>query len=338
VSPERPTVAIVYNEPVLPPDHPDAVSEADVVAVAQGVAEVLSGQGFKPRLLAAGPPLSGFLERFTGMCPDVVFNLLEGFGGHSDGEAHLTSLFELLGVPCTGSPAATLGLCIVKSRTNALLRGWGLPTAAALTVAPGEPIPEWPHGGRVIVKPDAEDASLGIHQLSVVERRDEIVDRVERLWRDYGGSVLIEAYLPGPEFNVTVLALPEAQALPLSQVVYDSKSVLLPIMTYAAKWDPTSRDDLSSTILCPAPIAPELTAEIGSVAERAFRVTGCRDYARVDIRLDHEGRPMILEVNSNPDISPGAGLARSVRVSGRDYEGTLAAITRQALERGTRGR
>jgi D-alanine-D-alanine ligase len=171
-----------------------------------------------------------------------------------------------------------------------------------------------------------------------VERRAEIVDRVERLRRDHGGTVLIEAYLPGPEFNVTVLALPEAQALPLSQVVYDPGSVLLPIMTYAAKWDPTSPDDLSSTILCPAPIAPELTAEIGSVAERAFRVTGCRDYARIDIRLDHEGRPMILEVNSNPDISPGAGLARSVRVSGRDYEATLAAITRQALERGTRGR
>jgi D-alanine-D-alanine ligase len=328
-------VAIVYNEPVLPTDHPDAASESDVIHVAEAVAAALSssGQGFEPQLFGAGPPLADFVARLSDLAPDVVFNLVEGFAGRSEGEAHLTSVLELLRLPYTGSPVETLALCLSKSRTKALLRGFELPTAPFVIVGPDEPIPVWPGDGPVMIKPDAEDGSLGIHQSSVVERQDEIADRVERLRRQYGGSVLIEAYLPGTEFNVTVLGLPEARALPISQVVYDAASGFRPIMTYSAKWDPTSAEDRSNTILCPAPIEPELAAEIASVAERSFRVTGCRDYARVDFRLDHQGRPMVLEVNPNPDISPGAGLARSVRVSGRDYAETIAAIARQALAR-----
>jgi D-alanine-D-alanine ligase len=330
-------VAVVYNEPVLPADHPDAASEWDVVQMAGAVSTALESQGLEPRLLGAGPPLGKFVGQLMDPPPDVVFNLVEGFAGQSEGECHVTSIFELLGLPYTGSPVGTLALCLSKSRTKALLKGFGIPTAPFVLVEPGREIPEWTEPGPVIVKPDAEDGSLGIHQSSVVETADEIADRVERLRRDYGGSVLIEAYLPGSEFNVTVLQLPDGpHALPVSQVVYDPASGLRPIMTYAAKWDPTSLDDRSSKILCPAPITPGLELEIRSVAERSFHVTGCRDYARVDIRLDDFYRPTVIEVNPNPDISPGAGLARSVRVAGLDYAQTIAGIALWAHARRVR--
>lgn len=330
---DRPRAAVVYNEPVLPPDHPDAVSEAEVVEVAQFVVDALGARGFDARPLSAAPPVTSFLDRLVEARPDVVFNLLEGFGGRSNGETHLTSLFELLRIPYTGSPPRALGLCIVKSSTKALLRGWGLRTADWRVVGPDGPVPAWTGDWPVIVKPDAEDASLGIHQSSVVETQEDVADRVDRLRREYGGPVLIESYLPGTEFNVGLLALPEVEALPLSQVIYDSTTGLRPVLTYAAKWDPSSVEDRGSVIVCPAEVGADLAVAVASAAVRAFQVTGCRDYARVDVRLDREGRPVILEVNSNPDVSLDAGLARAVRASGRDHAATIAAIARQALER-----
>jgi D-alanine-D-alanine ligase len=89
-------------------------------------------------------------------------------------------------------------------------------------------------------------------------------------------------------------------------------------------------------VRCPAEIDASLAAELSRLAVAAFRATGCRDYARVDFRLDAQGAPMILEVNPNPDLDPSAGVARAMRVAGQDYAETLAALVRQALARGSR--
>jgi D-alanine-D-alanine ligase len=95
-----------------------------------------------------------------------------------------------------------------------------------------------------------------------------------------------------------------------------------------------SAADLASPIRCPARIDAELGRTLGELAVEAFEVTGCRDYARVDFRLDGEGRPMILEVNPNPDIGPTAGWARALREAGREYEETIVALALQAIARG----
>jgi D-alanine-D-alanine ligase len=187
----------------------------------------------------------------------------------------------------------------------------------------------------VVVKPDAEDASLGIDQSSVVAGADGLAGPVGRLRARYGGRVLIEAYLPGPEFNVGVLALGEPAALPVAEVVFNPGPGDWPILTYAAKWDVGSSEDLASPIRCPARIDGALAVELGRLAVAAFRATHCRDYARVDFRLDGRGRPMILEVNPNPDLGPGAGWARALQASGRDYGATLTALVGQAVARGS---
>jgi D-alanine-D-alanine ligase len=328
---------VVYNEPALPPDHPDAVSEADVVNVAVAVASALSETGFAPVTVAAGLPLDRFVTGLIGLAPDLVFNLAEGFGGRSGGATHLTSVFELLGIPYTGSPVEALAACVSKARAKALLSGSGLPTAPCVLVGPGDALPELPWEGPALVKPDAEDGSLGIDQGSVVEGRERLSERVERLRRSYGGSVLIEAYLPGAEFNIGLVAWPEPKALPVAQVVYSPRPGAWPILTYAAKWDEGSEEDKSSVVACPAPIDEDLAARLASLAVSAFRATGCRDYARVDLRLDPRGEPMILEVNPNPDLSPTAGLPRALRAAGLTYTEAVAAIAREALGRGRSG-
>ncbi len=265
----------------------------------------------------------------------MVFNLVEGFADSGAGATRITAFFELMGIPCTGCPSEALGRCLEKGRAKTLLRGAGLPTASFLVVANRQAVPSWNGPWPVFVKPDAEDASLGIDQTSVVNNQEALDEQVARLHTRYGGRVLIEEYLPGPEFNIGLVALPEPEAFPVAEVVFatDRASGTWPILTYDAKWVAGSADDHASPIRCPALIDPDLARKLQELAVDAFRVTGCRDYARVDLRLDRHGEPMILEVNPNPDISPTAGWARGLRVSGRDYGATLADLARQALGR-----
>jgi D-alanine-D-alanine ligase len=334
VSRTKPRVAVLYNAPTLTRDHPDAIAEAGVVATARAIARALKDHQFKSFPLAARPPVARLVRSLARKRPDVVFNLIEGFGGKSGGEARITSLLELLGLPYTGCPPLAQAIGREKGRAKALLFGSGLPTAPFWVVGPGGALPLDPWNGPVIVKPEAEDASLGIDQSSVIADPKGLARQVERVRAAYGPRVLIEAYLPGPEFNVGVLALPEPVALPVAEIVFDGPAGHWPILTYASKWHAGSAEDLGSTPRCPALIDPELAERLRTLAVLAFRATACRDYARVDFRLDAQGTPMILEVNPNPDLDPGAGWARALDVAGRDWAATLAALTRQALERG----
>src|SRR5262249_5290045 len=149
----------------------------------------------------------------------------------------------------------------------------------------------------------------------------------------YRGAVLVEAYLPGPEFNVGLLALPDPEPLAIAEVAYVPVAGSWPILTYESKWVPGSPEDRASPIRCPAALDEGLAWQLGRLAVAAFTATGCRDYARVAFRLDAHGHPMILEVNPNPDLNPMAGWARALSASGREYGATLAAIARAAIAR-----
>jgi D-alanine-D-alanine ligase len=330
----KPKVVVLHNAPVLPTGHPDAVSEADVVDVARTVVDLLARAGWAAEPLAATPPVARLVRELDAAAPDVVFNLIEGFGGWSGGATHVTSLLELMGLPMTGSPAEALAACLSKGRAKALLRGTGLPTAPFALVAPGQPVPDLCTRGPVFVKPDAEDGSLGIDQGSVVADPAALRERVARLHAAYGGLVLVESYLPGAEYNVGVIGLPDLEPLPIAEIVYEPAPGAWPILTYAAKWAAGSAEDKASRARCPAQVDRHLADRLGRLAVEACAATGCRDYVRVDFRLDDRGEPMLLEVNPNPDIGPVAGWARALRASGRDYAATLDAFARQALDRG----
>ena len=333
-----PRVAVVHNEPVLPADHPDAASERDVVGVARAVADALNGQGFEAEPFPAGPPLPAFLDRLGRAAPDLVFNLIEGFGGSSGGASAFTAALELTALPFTGSGVEAFVLCQSKARAKALLKGSGLPTAPWRRVGPGDSVGPLDFPGPYLVKPDAEDGSLGIDQGSVVATPGRAAARVERLRAAYGGAAIVEAYLPGPEFNVGLAETDDdrLRALPVAQVRYADRPGAWPILTYDAKWAGGSAEDLASPVVCPAPVEPELAARLQDLAASAFRATACRDYARVDFRLDARGEPMVLEVNPNPDLGPAAGWARASRAGGRAYDEAVATIARRAYRRAGR--
>jgi D-alanine-D-alanine ligase len=334
---QRPRVVILFNEPVLPLDHPDAESEHEILFTTDVVHDTLTKAGYDVGRLRVGRDPHALTTGLRRLRPDVVFNLFEGLADFGGTEAHAAGLLEWAGVPFTGSPYQTLCLARSKHLTKRLLQGAGLPTPDFFVVEelPVPPCPlEWP----VIVKPGLEDASVGLDQGSVVTTQRGLEDRIAVLLEAYGPPVLVEQFIRGRELNVAVIEAPDLRALPPSEILFtDADPAYWPIVTYDAKWKPGSRDYEATPPRYPAEVTPRLRERLASLAKQAFRLLGCRDYARIDFRVRPTGKPYILEVNPNPDFSPSAGLAGGLISSGLTHEAFTVQLVEAALARG-RGR
>jgi D-alanine-D-alanine ligase len=330
-------VLILYNEPVLPADHPDSESERDLLDTVEAVARALGAAHCRVSRLGVSRDPARLLSGLQEYRPSVVFNLFEGLADASDTEAHAAGLLEWLGLPFTGCPHQALCLARTKHVAKRLLQGAGLPTPPFLVVD-RLPLPEcglpWP----VIVKPATQDASVGLDQGSVVSDPGRLGARVGRLLECYGPPVLVEQFIAGREFNVGLIEAPELHVLPVSEIQFRAQGPgSWPIVTYDAKWKPGTPDYEATPASVPANLEPALAARLADLARQAFRLLGCRDYARVDFRVSAAGEPYILEVNPNPDFGPSAGLARGLRAAGLTYAGFAVQLLRQALARGRPG-
>jgi D-alanine-D-alanine ligase len=315
-------VTILYNEPSLPQDHPDYLSEAGVLESVDAVEAALAQEGHRSTRLGVGTEAAAILRAVQAIEADVVVNLFEGLGGVGAGEAQVTGVLELLGKRFTGSGSKCLALVREKALTKWMLLGAGLPSPAFHLLSADEPIslPRFEPllaTGQAIVKPAHEDGSLGIGPESIVSDAAALARQIDSTRERYG-AVLVEQYIAGREFNVGVLGLPEPAALPLAEIEFIPG--IAPIVSYDAKWTREAPEFDGTPARCPANVTAELADEIRRVALAAFRLTDCRHYARVDLRVDAAGHPYILEVNGNPDISPSAGLARQIRTSGMSYD------------------
>lgn len=318
-------VLVLYNEPSLPADHPDWAAEAGVLESVEAVEAALVQYGHRVRRHGVGPRVEDVLDHLAGVAPaDVVFNLFEGFSGVGRGEAEVSGLVELLGFPMTGSGAESLALVRDKARTKWLLAGAGLPTAEFRLIRADEPVPvdscrDLLAAGPLIVKPAHEDASQGIGPESIVHDASALERQVATIRERYG-AVLVERFIAGREFNAAVIDLGQPELLPLAEIEFSGPGEPgMQIVTYDAKWIADGEADRATPARCPANVDEATAVRIHEVALAAFRLTGCRDYARVDMRTDSQGRVYILEVNGNPDIGPSAGLARAIRTAGYDY-------------------
>lgn len=328
---------MLHNEPDLSPAHPDHAQEAGVLVSVEAMGAVLAQAGHRVRRLGVradpGELMAGLQAPWR---PAVVVNLCEGFGGGGSGEAAVAGIIELMGISFTGSGSRCLSLVRHKGLTKALLRGAGLPTPDWVWARAGEPFPyealaALVAGGPVIVKPADEDASLGIGADAVVADLEGARSRVVAL-RARFGDVLVERYVEGREVNAGWV---DGRVLPLAEVVFHPSGPQF--LSYDAKWDEASDAWAATPVVCPADLEPGLAAEIARVAGAAAALVGCRDYARIDLRVDRQGRPWILEVNGNPDLGPGAGLARMVRAAGGSVEAFYLGLVEGAAARGDEG-
>ncbi len=185
----------------------------------------------------------------------------------------------------------------------------------------------------LFVKPVAEDASLGITLDSVVESERELRQQLRFIWDTYRQPALVESFIEGREFNVTVLGNENPRVLPLSEINFaqipDPKAR---IVTFKGKWVEESDDYKFTQVISPAKVSESLRAKIVKVAVDAYRAMGVRDYGRVDLRVMN-GTPYVLEVNPNADLSPDAGISRAARVAGMSYAMLADEIVRLAAHR-----
>lgn len=260
---------------------------------------------------------------------DAIFNLCEGIGGLSRFEDFVVATLELTGVPYTGCKPWAVTVSHRKHVSNTLLARSGTPIPRYV-LSNGNKVPAdltLP----VIVKPAAEDASNGIDSGSVCTTKRALKKRIAEMVEQWD-EVLIQEYVAGREFNVGFIG---DLVLPIAELCFDNMPEgSWPILTYAAKWDTGSPEDLGSVPVCPADVTPEIHKRIVAVARQAWEdLCGAEGYGRVDLRVDAAGQPFVLEVNPNPDISDSAGLSRMAKANGWDYDELVCRIVDEALSR-----
>jgi D-alanine-D-alanine ligase len=304
-----------------------ARAATDVRAVLGAVAAAGDALRSRGHVVDDIPVSAGFdwLGALAGARPDVVFNLCEGIDGRSDRESDAAAAIESLGIRITGSGSRTLAVARRKDRVNGMLCAAGLPVPAWALIDGGV-LSQW-SGYPSIVKPAGEDASVGIHQTSIVRDPSALARAVEHARAH--DPLLVQEYIDGREFNVGIVG---ASALPVAEIEFDSMpDGLWRIVSYDAKWAPGSIEDAGSRPRCPARIGEALAARLTALAQDAWTVVDGRGYGRVDLRMDARDHAWILDVNPNPDLSPDAGLARMADAAGIGYEDLIERVLAGAL-------
>lgn len=301
------------------------------------IAKKLKKVGFDAYTLNLKDNIYSFLDFIKKNPPDIIFNLVEIYKEQPRLEMNLVGLYELLGIPYTGASALTLANCQSKFLTKKLLNYHGLKTAKFQLF---DKIPEefkletkFP----VIVKPAYEDASVGIENESIVFNTNSLRKRLEFVFSQFNQPALIEEFIEGREFNVSVMGDLKPKVLPISEIDFSRMpDHLHNIVSYQAKWDPHHESYHKTIPICPAEISKDLEDKLKQTAISAFNIMGTRDYARIDMRVTSEEEVYVLEVNPNPDLTEGAGFMRSAHAAGMSYAQALKKIVMLAYERGKR--
>lgn len=336
---ERPRIAVVHNvdyrsapatEGEVPPS---LAADADVEEVAAAVVSVLEAAGHDVVLLTVDDDAAPLVAQCQALGVGCVFNLVESMGRDASREAEFARALEAAGLAFTGNRPAALETAQAKDHVREVLETAGVPHARGLAVmaAPGQADLDaaglcWP----LFVKPARVDGSIGIDQGSVVRDLDALGARVTWLLETLGGPCLVEEFLPGAELNVAILGDPDG---PLAVTTVDFAGTGgLGFVTYDCKWTPGTPDYEARSVAAAGRFDAALLDEVRATARRAFLAIGGTSYGRVDLRLDPQGRPAVIDVNPNPDLHPEAGLAIAAREAGIDYPALVERVLSRALD------
>jgi len=313
-------VAIVYNEP-QPSGYDNTHEEKAVLGVleaANAVHQAIQELGRSSIMVPLIPPLEDARKKLEALDVDVVFNLFEGFCGAPETEVLIPEALKELGIPFTGCRTDVLRLALDKAGLKAVLKKAGIPTPDYQVISP-ENIKDFNLKFPCIVKPRAEDASHGISADSMVNDLPALEKQVAKIAGTYHSGALVEEFLTGREFNATAMGNSRQVVLPISEIVYDLAPGVPRILTFAAKWEEDSIYFSGTKVVCPAEVTEEMRAYVADTALKAFKLVVGRGYARMDMRMDGNGILNVMEINPNPDISPGTGAARQSAAAGMTY-------------------
>jgi len=308
---------------------------ATIMEEYRAVARALRRAGYRVRLVNIKDDVT-VLERLlrSRRRPDVVFNLVEHYKDDPEHEAHIAGVLDVHGVPYTGAPPFVLSLLRRKGLTKHLLLANGVPTPRYRILH--EPRIPRRHGLHfpLIVKPSREDASAGVTRESVVRDHPTLIEQIQFVDHEFGPPILVEEFIEGRELHVAVWGNDEPEVLPIIEFDFSDLPPDQPnIISFDAKWNPLKEEYHRVFTVCPARLSRRALRRVERVALDAYRVTGCRDYARLDLRLTPDEHPFVLEVNPNPDLTEGVSFMESAEKAEYEFEDALHAIVEMTLER-----
>lgn len=307
-------------------------ADAAVLDTARAVEQALRALGVEVALLPITSSLSGLVRALRKREIDTVFNLVESIANDYGREWQVPALLERHGIRYTGNGPLPLRVCRTKDRARRLLEQAGVRVARGIAVASAGAL----NASRLrdlrfpcFVKPARVDGSIGIDASSICRDADALRARVAKLAATLPGPYLVEQFLPGKEINVALFPSAERGFVVATEIDFSAVPAEFPrIVTYDCKWSPESPEYAAKSV--PAALSAGLAEEVEQLARTAFRALGASGYGRVDMRLDEEGRPAVIDVNPNNDLHPEAGLAAAARSVGLSYEALIGGILESA--------
>jgi len=313
----------------------EVVVEKDLTVIGLDIEKTLKERGYKISFFDFNDLPKAFND-LKNSDVDLIFNVCERINNSSLLEPHAASIFDTLQIPYTGSNPFTLGLCIDKIRVKKLLSYHKIPT------------PEWDYVYSLdddiredlkyplIVKPANTDNSIGITNDSVVKNKEELYRQLEKVLKEIGRPALIEEYIDGDEYDVPIIGSEEddLRILPLARSIFDGlPSNLWHIYPFEAKY--TDGGEYKKIIVQRPPknINKKLEALLGEIALDTYNILDCHDYGRIEIRVDKNNNPYVLELNPNPSLDAEGTFSASAEVIGMDYGDFLEEIIRLAIKR-----
>ncbi|GIV83405.1 MAG: hypothetical protein KatS3mg052_0412 [Candidatus Roseilinea sp.] len=315
-----------------PPIHrsntpPDIWAELDSDKNVESYAQALRQAGHEVLVREGDAYLASWLDEIR---PDICFNTCEGFGGDSR-EAQVPALLEMIGARYTGPTPLAAAITQDKPTTKRILHSYGLPTPHFQVFhTPDDPLR---HTLRfpLFVKPAHEGTGMGVHNESVVHNERQLRDRVAWTIAAYQQPALVETYIAGRDITCGLVGNGhDVHFFPIAEVDFSGyPPELLPIYGSVQK---VELDHLYRN-KCPAPLGGALARKIRRLTHQTFLATGCRDFARVDFRLDEQNRPFILEINALPGIAPRSDLTLMAEAEGWTHGDLVRAVLNAGLKR-----
>jgi D-alanine-D-alanine ligase len=334
-------VGFIYNiatEELLRERPEMTLRDSDAIETIDEVTAALKANGHRVTGLNADPKLPAILTKSNF---DIVFNIATGVYGESR-QTHVPAMLEYLRIPHTGPGVLAEALCHHKPQQKMVLMANGVPSAPFQVFRNADdPLNEdlrFP----LIVKLPSEGASMGLDYDSVVHNEPDLRRKIAFLIDTYQGNVMVEEYIDGREFTVAVLGHSPAYAMPVAELEFFGK---LPIRldevedsNFELLKQATGKDELEQVRMesrsnVPANLPPELEEHIQQTAVDAFNAIGCKDWARIDMRMDRDGRLYVLEVNLGPGIASDCIFARCAFAAGWSFDKLVNTILNHAVER-----
>ncbi len=307
----------------------DALEEYDSLETVDAIAAAVECMGHSVVKLSGGRK---FLTNILQSDVDFVFNISEGRGNYRSREAQIPAMLEMLDIPYSGSDPQCLAVSLDKPLTKKLVQTAGVRTPKWQVISNGRELEEICRDSfplPAFVKPAFEGSSKGIRLGCRVEAREQMAGVTTALLEQYHQPIMVEEFISGDEVTVGVVGNSPPQIVGIMRILPRKRSGNF-VYSLEVKRDWQNQVDYE----CPAQLEARVLQKIADFSLRAFSTLGCRDFARLDFRLDQKGVPYFLEINPLPGLNPkSSDLPIMAYKMGWNYQGLISSVLNAALER-----